>query len=268
MQKNTLLNTLEILNSTRTHPLWIIGGDFKMINRLEEKLGGKRKLDNESNNFKEYIQNNWLIDLPFDNGGDICTSILPIASSDQWPISLQWKNPGNSNRKPFKFEAFSLTHLQFKNMVKSAWESFIPNGSSTMYKFQQRLKHIKRKIKAWNYTTFGNIFQEKKVLEKSMRELQQKIIRGGRTEELVSQEQVLLTQLEERRKQEELLWKPKSRIRWLKEGEKNTKFFHRTTMQRRINNTISHIQNPQGDRMEKQEEIEKELTNHFKTVHQ
>lgn len=35
-----------------------------------------------------------------------------------------------------------------------------------------------------------------------------------------------------------------------------------------MNNTISHIQNLQGDKMEKQEDIEKEITNHIKTVHQ
>lgn len=39
-----------------------------MITQLEEKLGGRGKMDNESNNFKEYIQHNGLIDLPFDNG--------------------------------------------------------------------------------------------------------------------------------------------------------------------------------------------------------
>jgi len=37
MQKNALLKSLETLNSTRTHPLWITGGDFNMITRLEEK---------------------------------------------------------------------------------------------------------------------------------------------------------------------------------------------------------------------------------------
>lgn len=137
MKNNTLLKALEILNSTRTYQLWITGGDFNMITRIEEKLRGRRKLDSESSSFKEYIQNNYLIDLPFDNdtytwnnermgsqqissrldrylildcfvhlGGDLCVSILPIAGSDHWPISLQWKNPGNSNRKLFKFEAF------------------------------------------------------------------------------------------------------------------------------------------------------------------
>jgi len=41
MQKSALLNTLETLNSTRTHPLWITGGDFNMITKLEEKKCGR-----------------------------------------------------------------------------------------------------------------------------------------------------------------------------------------------------------------------------------
>lgn len=66
MQKTTLLETLKTLNATRTYPLWITRGDFNMITQLEEKLGGKRKLDNESNSFKECIQHDGLIDLPFE----------------------------------------------------------------------------------------------------------------------------------------------------------------------------------------------------------
>lgn len=232
-----------------------------MITWLEEKLGGRRKLEKERNEFKVYIQQNRLTDLPIDNdiftwnnkisgtqqiaswldrfiisdnfihlGGDICASILPLAGSNHCPISLQWKNPGNSNRKRFKFEDFWLTHPKFNTVVKTTWESFIPNGGSLMYQFQQRLKHIKKQIKIWNYTIFGNIFQEKKALEQSMAELQQKIILEGRTEEYARKEQILITQLDERGKQQEMIWRQKSRIRWLKEGERNTKFFHRTTI--------------------------------------
>ena len=67
-QTIVLLNTLEALNSTRTHPLWITGREFNMITKLEEKKYSRVKLDNESRCFKDYIQNHWLIDLPFNNG--------------------------------------------------------------------------------------------------------------------------------------------------------------------------------------------------------
>ena len=73
-------------------------------------------------------------------------------------------------------------------------------------------------------------------------------------------------QLAEKEKQEETLWRQKSRIRWLKDGEKNTKFFHSTTIQRRMHNNITHIQNEQSIRVEKHEEIETELLNYFKQV--
>jgi len=38
--KLEILNTLTFLNSTKIHPLWIIGGDFNMITKLEEISGG------------------------------------------------------------------------------------------------------------------------------------------------------------------------------------------------------------------------------------
>jgi len=53
-----ILNTLSLINSHRTHPLWITGGDFNMITKLEEKRGARTKLDNESIHLKNFIQNN------------------------------------------------------------------------------------------------------------------------------------------------------------------------------------------------------------------
>ena len=56
--KIALLNTLEHLNSNESHPLWIIGGYFNMITRMDEKSGGKSRLDPESTHFKIFINKN------------------------------------------------------------------------------------------------------------------------------------------------------------------------------------------------------------------
>ena len=101
-----------------------------------------------------------------------------------------------------------------------------------------------------------------------MVEVQQEIINKGRSETLASKEQDLQKQLEDIYKQEEILYRKKSKIRWLKEGEINTKFFHNSTIQRRMQNRISHITNQQGELMEKHEEMENELLDYFKGIQQ
>eukprot|EP00253_Pinus_taeda_P012529 PITA_12529 len=189
--KITLLNTIEALNLNITHPLWIVGGDFNMITKLEEKQGGRARMEQENGLFKEFIQNNSLIDLQFCNGmhtwsnrrtgkhqitskldrflisdnavhlgGDIAAAILPYSGSDHWPISLQWQRPGNATRRPFRFEGFWLTHPAFKDFIRSTWNTFLLLEGSKMFQFQQKLKHLKSQIKRWNQETFGNIFQE------------------------------------------------------------------------------------------------------------
>jgi len=65
------------------------------------------------------------------------------------------------------------------------------------------------------------------------------MILEGRSEELSQKEQITENKILERDQQEETLWRQKSRVRWLKEGEKNTKFFHKTTVQRRMTNQIT-----------------------------
>jgi len=44
--------------------------------------------------------------------------------------------------------------------------------------------------------------------------------------------------------QEEILWKQKSRIQWIKEGDKNGRFFHNSLIQRRSRNCIVEIKAP------------------------
>ena len=56
-------------------------------------------------------------------------------------------------------------------------------------------------------------------------------------------------------KREEIYWVQRSRISWLKHGDKNTKFFHSKATQRRKKNHISGIQNSQGQWVEDLEEV-------------
>eukprot|EP00253_Pinus_taeda_P010380 PITA_10380 len=132
--------------------------------------------------------------------------------------------------------------------------------------FQLKLKELKGKIKKWNKEEFGNILEDKQKLEGEMADLQQKIILEGRTEESINREGVILGRLEERRKQEEILWRQKSRIKWLREGERNTKFFHQAMIKHRQGNRILSIKDKNGERVVEQNEIEQVLMDYHKDI--
>lgn len=48
-----------------------------------------------------------------------------------------------------------------------------------------------------------------------------------------------LKELSDALKAEEMFWKQKSRVFWLREGDRNTIFFHALTKQRRVRNKIT-----------------------------
>ena len=85
-----------------------------------------------------------------------------------------------------------------------------------MHAFQIKLKEMKDKIKKWNKEEFGNILEEKKCLEQRMEELHQRDILEGTQEDRIKEEGIIINQLEERRKQEEILWRQKSRVQSLR----------------------------------------------------
>jgi hypothetical protein len=78
------------------------------------------------------------------------------------------------------------------------------------------------------------------------------------------EEEELKEELEERKEHEEILWRQKSRVQWLKEGEKNTKFFHRSMVHRRYINRITQLEDAQGNPIRDHDKIVEELTNYYK----
>lgn len=60
---------------------------------------------------------------------------------------------------------------------------------------------------------------------------------------------------------EESMWHQRSRVLWLKEGDRNSRFFHQKATQRKRRNTIEKMKNRDGQWIRKPEEIEFEVNN-------
>jgi len=135
-----------------------------------------------------------------------------------------------------------------------------------MFLLQKRLKHIKLKLKEWNKKEHGNIFAAKKAIEGKMQELNQGLIIDGFDEIRNDQVTKYHHEWEELCKQEEIFWRQKSRVQWLKEGERNTSIFHRSTISNKVHNRISVIKNERGILHNSHAEIEKTLVKHFQGI--
>jgi hypothetical protein len=137
-----------------------------------------------------------------------------------------------------------------------------------MFQLYKKLKHIKHSLKEWNKDTFENINQETNKIEEKMKKLQETCILEGYNEERKKEEIEMTQDWNEWFQQGEALWRQNSWIRWLKEGERNTNFFHRTTMARRAHNKILKIKDQNGIERESHKDIKTTLVNHFHRIPQ
>jgi exonuclease III len=116
-----------------------------MILSLEEKTGGSKKLEQDSGKFKTLIDHLKLVDIENSNGtftwsnrrsgnqhiacrldrflvteelmetGSYLESlILPKSGSDHWPLAVNLDTGETPKYKPFRFEKFWLSHLDFQ----------------------------------------------------------------------------------------------------------------------------------------------------------
>ena len=105
--------------------------------------------------------------------------MITVAGSDHWPVCLSWEGAMDQLPKSFCFKQFWLEHKDFKGLVEQWWQEMADLGGTRMYSFQHKLKVLKAKIRTWNKTDFGNIFEEKKRLVLELTAIQQKGMEFG-----------------------------------------------------------------------------------------
>lgn len=115
------------------------------------------------------------------------------------------------------------------------------------------------KISVWNKKTFGSVQSKLIKHRKNIEALKEK----ERTPSNVKEEKNLTDELDEWRLREELLWKQRSRVDWLKEGDLNTKCFHAIASQRLKTNIINKLQNKDEIWITENQELKSLALKHF-----
>lgn len=132
--------------------------------------------------------------------------------------------------------------------------------------FFKKLQFVKEQLKKWNRESFKNIFNEKLSLEEELKTLHEQIILQGMDESTFLREKQLNKVYLEVLVREETFWRQKYHETWLKEGERNTKFFHTSTKVRRNYNKIFSIHNMARELLTDQDSINSEVVNFFSSA--
>ncbi|KAI9116754.1 hypothetical protein K1719_012120 [Acacia pycnantha] len=126
----------------------------------------------------------------------------------------------------------------------------------------RRLDACRRWLRRWSSRAFPNFSKEIDQLRQKLNICHVGRITDGKLEEI----ERLVGQLEELWSKEESYWWQRSRISWLKCGDKNTKFFHNSVIQRRQRNKILRLKDENGTWLEERATINKAFSTFYKQL--
>ncbi|XP_031120447.1 uncharacterized protein LOC116023586 [Ipomoea triloba] len=156
--------------------------------------------------------------------------VLPRLFSDHNPIMFidEAGNPPSRNSRPVRFEAAWLERDDYKLIWKEA-------TNDVSRPIHDIISMVTSQSLFWNRNVFGNIFSRKRTLENKIKAIQSDINYAS-SSVLQSSERHLIKQLNDALDQEEMLWFQKSRRDWVRDGDRNTRFYHNSALIRRNRN--------------------------------
>ncbi|KAL9682674.1 hypothetical protein QQ045_014479 [Rhodiola kirilowii] len=267
---------------------WVVMGDFNEVVSLKEVWGRGGRLNWQMANFRQALEECHLADLgyvgsPFTysnrrKGNDEMRGRLDravgnsewmqahpkgqvhhlnIHVSDHCIIMLDIDSDGEwKRRRPFRFAAMWMDNPEFSDVMSNIWEA----GRGCSGSWSERLDVCKEKLKAWNSSTFGNVQRRVKSIKDRLEEIKALV----RTEAVIEEEGRL--SVDQWLLREEVLWLQRSRISWLKFGDRNTKFFHACANQRRKKNWIKELRDARGNRFSDRNKITSMAAEYFDDI--
>lgn len=156
---------------------------------------------------------------------------LPPIGSYHSPLLLSTVQVHKNRQRTFAYEAFWNDDPEVYCLVSQTWPSNQSKNSDLLHK----LSRVRIALSQWSRSKFGNGHLRITALQQRLQTLFNHPYCSNIDSEEVSHIQ---NELRTIWKQEEQFWAMRSRINWLRWGDKNSKFFHATTIQRRQRNRI------------------------------
>jgi exonuclease III len=254
---------------------WLCLGDFNEILSNSEKAGGLARPQVCMDNFRNALQTCELVDLGFE--GDlytwrnhsrdaekyICERLDRATASIEWyamfsnfkvvhcepyhsdhrPVIVYLDDGalpiGRYVKGPFRFEARWLQEEGCDEIIEKAWKEGWVKGAVCV---SDALKFVAANLQSWDDSVVGDL---EKRIKKAKKDLD-KCMRRPISQEKVTEEMRLRCHLELLEEMNSTKWRQRAHAWWLRDGDRNTKYFHAAAMARKKNNMAKELRRENG----------------------
>jgi hypothetical protein len=179
--------------------------------------------------------------------------------SDHQPILIKlMQEQRRCHQAPRRqYEVFWERSMELPEKIAAAWES--TGQKNDLGSVHQGLDRVMTELQQWSKKKFGNVLCE---LGKSRKRLEELMLKGADNSEIRKE----TDHMNELLYREEMLWLQRSRISWLKEGDRNTRFFHQKAVWRARRNKIKKLKNAEGVWKDTPSDMERMATSYFQEL--
>ncbi|CAN1226181.1 LINE-1 retrotransposable element ORF2 protein [Linum grandiflorum] len=282
----------DLLALIQIHNLPIIClGDFNVVTSTDEKQGGLTINPTQVAKFRTFISDLALYDPGFfgpmftwsNRARDasrliqcrldrflLSDSLMPVfpdlkvnhltdIGSDHRVILLSLLPPPYSNiQRIFKFDNRLLQNPELPSLVHQVWSSHFVG--SRLFILHSKFKALRHAIHAWQRSGVTNSARKIRLLTQTINNLRDQFPIPW------SQISNLEHELGEACTEESHYWRQKCRNDWLDSGDRNTAFFHRTTIARQHYNRLGPLTDSAGTRYETEEEKLHHASHFYQTL--
>jgi len=180
--------------------------------------------------------------------GRTCVEFPPGGISDHSPAVISVGSLISFGPKPFKFFNYWLDNKDYMAWISDCWNQDVQGVS--MYKLCVKLKSFKAVLKDKNSRCYGDIRNKVLQARECLDMAQRAVLNSHGSAECLLRERECLHVYMSISRAEEAFLKQKARNQWLQLGDQNNAFFHKFLKSRHAKNTITHLYDEYGSRVE------------------
>ena len=276
-------NKLTTVGHGRDSP-WLITGDFNDILNNAEKVGGPARPEGSFTAFRSFVSQNGLWDLKhsgeqlswrgnrythfirskLDRSMGNCSwaEAFPMGrcryvrfeGSDHRPLMSYFNADRPRRRGMFRFNRLLTEQEEVTEVIAESW------NHSPLDSVIQKLNECRRGIIKWAKEQQA---QCNLIIQRTQEALEAALSNDTPDPTLIEE---LNSTLRKAYITEEQFWQQRSRTQWLKQGDRNTGFFHAATRTRRTINSIPVIEDAQGGVVYEEQDITRVISDYFTQI--